>query len=550
MTKVYLSALGIACTLGRGKQEVAKNLFRHNSNPIKSEWLLGSKKTVPVGKVPFELPALPDTLLSLNSRNNRLLKVVLDEIKDPIEASIAKYGPARIGIIMATSTSGMFEEEQAFIEKHQTGNIPAQYHYSQSEISSPSIFASQYLGIQGPAYTISTACSSSGNAICSAKRLLKAGICDAVIVGGVDTLCDLTLNGFDSLELLSEKICNPFSKNRNGITIGEGAAVFLATREGTSADIELSGCGESSDAYQICCPEPEGLGAKIAINNAIRDAGLKPDEISYINLHGTGTTLNDSMESVCINRIFGDKLPCSSTKTLTGHTLGASGTIEAAFLWLALSHEEHGKIPLPPHFNDCVADTHLPKIRLTGIGEFASPINGAFAVMSNSFAFGGSNVSVILKKLSQVNFNITELLPHNPPMVLIDHVVSYQNDFVHCQVTIHPNSPFCKNGAVPSYIGIEYMAQAAAAWNGLMTRHTGEKPKIGLFLGTRRMELYTPSFNIGDVLDVYAKVVYIDGEMGSFECWIDLKNIRAAHAKLNVYQPKNNNIFPGVADGE
>ena len=467
MTKVYLSALGIACTLGRGKQEVARNLFRHNSNPIKSEWLLGSKKTVPVGKVPFELPPMPDRWLSLNSRNNRLLKVVLDEIRVPIEEAIAKYGPSRIGIIMATSTSGMYEEEQAFIEKHRTGNIPGQYHYSQSEISSPSIFASQYLSIHGPAYTISTACSSSGNAICSAKRLLKAGICDAVIIGGVDTLCDLTLNGFDSLELISEKICNPFSKNRNGITIGEGAAVFLATREGTSADIELSGCGESSDAYQICSPEPEGLGAQIAINNAIRDAALKPDEICYINLHGTGTALNDSMESACINRIFGDKLPCSSTKTLTGHTLGASGTIEAAFLWLALSHEEHGKIPLPPHFNDGEADAHLPKIRLSSIGEFASPINGAFALMSNSFAFGGSNVSVILKKLSQVNFNITELLPHDPPMVLIDRVVSYQNDFVHCQVTIHQDSPFCKNGSVPSYIGIEYMAQAAAAWNGL-----------------------------------------------------------------------------------
>src|SRR5262249_13607913 len=161
-----------------------------------------SDKTVPVGKVPFDLPELPAEMQALDTRNNRLLKVVLDEIKPAVEAAIAKFGASRIGIILATSTSGMFEEERLFLQAQRTGLKPDEYQDAQSEISSPSIFAAEYLGILGPAYTISTACSSAGKAICSAKRLISAGICDAVITGGVDTLCDLTLNGFDSLELL------------------------------------------------------------------------------------------------------------------------------------------------------------------------------------------------------------------------------------------------------------------------------------------------------------------------------------------------------------
>ncbi len=395
---VYLSALGIACTLGRGKEEVAKSLFEESCNSINSEWTLLSQKNVPVGKIPFELPKLPEELKEWNSRNNRLLKVALDEIKNEVDAAIVKYGPSRVGVVMGTSTSGMFEEEQAFFHKCRTKNDPEEYHYSQSEISSPSLFTSRYFAVDGPSYTISTACSSSAKAICSAGRLLKAGICDAVIIGGVDTLCHLTINGFDSLELISTKLCNPFSKNREGITIGEGAAVFLATMEGKRADVELSGWGESSDAHHICCPEPQGFGAQTAINNALTAACLKPEEICYINLHGTGTALNDSMESNSINCIFGSNLPCSSTKALTGHTLGASGAIEAAFLWLALSLEDNGKIPLPPHKWDGEVDQDLSPINLTGYEKFASPINGAYALMSNSFAFGGSNVSIIITK--------------------------------------------------------------------------------------------------------------------------------------------------------
>lgn len=547
---VYLKAIGIACSLGRGKGEVANALFQKDPGMPASTCTLLSQKSVPVGKVPFDLPELPSELTVYNSRNNRLLRVALDEIKSVIDDAIAKYGASRVGVIMATSTSGMLEEEKAFVHNYHTGSFPNQYNHLQSEISSPSLFASLYIAAQGPSYTISTACSSAGKAMCSAKRLISAGICDAVVIGGVDTLCDLTLNGFDSLGLISKQVCNPFSKNRDGITIGEGAAVFLATRDGTSADIELSGCGESSDAYHISSPEPNGVGVETAINEALKQAGLKPTEISYINLHGTGTPLNDSMESACINRIFGDKLPCSSTKGLTGHTLGASGAIEAAFLWLALSLEENGKIPLPPHVWDGETDGSIPQIHLTGYGEYVLPINGAYALMSNSFAFGGSNVSIILKKQAQINCNIVDLLPHDPPMVLIDRLVDCRNDFVHCEVVIKENSPFCENGSVPSFVAIEYMAQTIAVWNGYMSKRQGESPKIGYLLGTRHLELNIPSFKIGDVLNVYGTPEYIDTEIASFDCWVDLNGSRVVHAGLKVFQPNHIHLSQGQNHGK
>lgn len=541
---VYLSALGIACALGRGKHEVAKALFETNDDPSMPEWALLNQKNVPVGKIPFELPELPHEFSALNSRNNRLLMVVLDEIKEAVDQAIVKYGASRVGVVMATSTSGMWEEERAFRSRHLNKNELEGYHYAQSEISSPSLFTSRYLKVDGPSYTISTACSSSGKAFCSAKRLIRAGICDAVIVGGVDTLCDLTLNGFDSLELISKSRCNPFSKNRDGITIGEGAAVFLAAKEGSFGYVELSGCGESSDAYHICCPEPEGFGAQDAIMEALKEANLNPEEICYINLHGTGTVLNDSMESISINRIFGADLPCSSSKALTGHALGAAGAIEAAFLWLALSHEDNGKIPLIPHKWDGMPDSTLPPIRLSKPGDCAYPIKGAYALMSNSFAFGGSNVSIILKKRPLPDCNISEYLVHDAPMALVDRVMSYRESFIHCQTMIQPHSPFCDNGAVPSYVGIEYMAQTVAVWNGFKARGYGDKPRIGFLLGTRRLELNCAAFKVGDVLDVYGATQYMDEEMGSFECWIDVDGKRAVQAKLSFYVPKEN-VFSG-----
>jgi 3-oxoacyl-[acyl-carrier-protein] synthase-1 len=397
---VYLPALGMVCSLGVGKQSIAQSLFGHRKRLQDTQEVLLSGKSTIVRPVSIELPALPSDLSFLNSRNNCLLRLALDEIAEAVKIVKKIYGASRVGIVLATSTSGMLEGERGFSERKHKGKWPDDYHYVQQETASPSVFASLYLGITGPSYTISTACSSGSKALCSARRLIHADICDAVISGGVDTLCNLTLNGFDSLELLSEKICNPFSKNRSGITLGEGAAVFLVTRESQQEKfpIEFAGCGESSDAYHISAPDPTGDGAERAMREALDMASMGIGDIAYINLHGTATLLNDAMESQCIHRMFGETVPCSSTKALTGHTLGAAGALEAGFLWLSLSSEQYGSIPLPSHIWDGEWDPLLPPLWLSKSGERAFAKKGYYSLMSNSFAFGGSNSSLILSK--------------------------------------------------------------------------------------------------------------------------------------------------------
>jgi 3-oxoacyl-[acyl-carrier-protein] synthase-1 len=218
-------------------------------------------------------------------------------------------------------------------------------------------------------------------------------LADAAIAGGADTLCKLTLAGFGSLGALSPGVCNPFSVNRNGINIGEGGALFVLSPD--ACPIELAGLGESSDAYHVSAPDPDGKGAESAVFSALEDAGLGADEISYVNLHGTGTALNDSMEALAMNRIF-QNVPCSSTKAMTGHTLGAAGALEASFLWLTLSPEFNSGEQLPPHLWDGQRDPDLPEIHLTDGREGSA--KGVHICLSTSYAFGGNNAAVILRR--------------------------------------------------------------------------------------------------------------------------------------------------------
>ncbi|MBT5457178.1 MAG: beta-ketoacyl-[acyl-carrier-protein] synthase II, partial [Rhodospirillaceae bacterium] len=248
------------------------------------------------------------------------------------------------------------------------------------------------LGTSGPAFCVTTACSSSAKVFASARRLIDSGICDAAVVGGADSLCQMTLNGFGALEALSRGLCNPFSANRDGINIGEGAAAFLMTPE--PGPVTLLGVGETSDAHHISAPDPEGTGAIAAMAQALDDAGLTPDTIAYINAHGTGTALNDVMEARAIASMFPPGTPCSSTKAMTGHMLGAAGACEAAFLWLTLNPEFNPGL-LPPHLWDGAADPDLPPVNLVPTG-MAEPLTETTAMLSNSFAFGGSNASLVL----------------------------------------------------------------------------------------------------------------------------------------------------------
>ncbi|MCB5183726.1 beta-ketoacyl-[acyl-carrier-protein] synthase family protein [Methylobacillus gramineus] len=385
--RYYLSALGIINALGYGKHAIMQGLFQGDTSGMTLEqgWL--HEGTARVGRTRGELPQIPSHLADFSSRNNQLLLAAMLEIEAEIAAAIAHFGPARIGVVIGSSTSGMAEGEAAVMAQQTNGHLPEGYQYLQQELGTPALFASRYLKLSGPAYTVSTACTSSAKAFQSARNLLKHGICDAVLVGGVDTLCKLTINGFTALESTSAALCQPMSLNRQGINIGEGAAFFILSKQASS--IELLGIGESSDAYHMSAPEPEGRGAESAMRAALTDASLKPEAIGYLNLHATATRKNDEMESHAVARVFPAGVPCSGTKPLTGHTLGAAGATELAFCWLALQHQQ-----LPPHIWDGIVDDTLSPLTFTEQDQAFS--GHGRRCMSNSFAFGGSNTSLII----------------------------------------------------------------------------------------------------------------------------------------------------------
>jgi 3-oxoacyl-[acyl-carrier-protein] synthase-1 len=304
----------------------------------------------------------------------------------------SNYSPDRIGVVLGSSTSGIGAAEQAYIERALNGTFPSSYHYRQQELASVSELVALFSQAKGPCYTVSTACSSSAKVFKVAKRLLEQGVCDLVICGGIDSLCRLTVQGFNALELLSETRSNPFSLNRKGLNLGEGGCLALLQR--SPDGIQVLAVGEASDAYHISTPHPDGLGAVLAIKAALNQANLDAASVKYINLHGTGTKHNDAMESLAVSKTFGREVPCSSTKPLTGHLLGAAGATELAFCYLLLNQASTNK-PLIPHIFDGVRDPELAALRLAGLSE-GIEISVGQAVLSNSFAFGGSNAAVLL----------------------------------------------------------------------------------------------------------------------------------------------------------
>ncbi len=388
-----LTDCGILTAIGSGKTATAQALARAERALTPS---LDYFHTHPVmlGQVTTPLPEIPAPFARWNARNNQMLLAALQQIASTIAALRAQYGPARIAVVMGTSTSGTENGERAYATYAAQQHWPDGYNYHQQETSSPSDFAAAWCGITGPAFTIATACSSSAKVFASARRLIDAGVVDAAIVGGVDTLCRMTVRGFHALEILSPTVARPFSPTRDGISIGEGAAVFVLQRG--DAPVHLLGVGETADAHHLTAPDPEGSGAAAAMQHALAEAGLAPSAIRYINLHGTGTPLNDAAEAHALARVFGaGAVPCSSTKGMTGHLLGASGACEAAFLWLTL-HPDHSSGALPAQVSDGEpCDPRIPPLALVA-PHTPAPREGACAMLSNAFGFGGSNVSLIL----------------------------------------------------------------------------------------------------------------------------------------------------------
>ncbi len=395
MSRYSLTALGMVNALGTNLAEITERLFSGERGNFAKHCLRTTNVVVPVGQVPGPLLELPPDLSAYQCRNHVLAYLAFKQIEKSVAVLRERIGAERLGVVIGSSTSGIDASEEAFFKWRTDGKLPENYRFkTQHEMGSVSGFIARIAKAKGPAYTLSTACSSSAKVFGSAATLLNLGICDAVIVGGVDTLCHLTLNGFEALSSLSLEISNPMSNNRTGLNIGEGAAFFVLSKE--EGSVRLMGVGETSDAHHISAPEPSGAAAEHAIRSALKEANIDCDAIAYVNLHGTGTPQNDAMEAGVIHRVFGN-VPTSSTKPLTGHCLGAAGAIEIGFCWLALMNAKNGRIVWPIHHWDGVADSDLPQLNLVKANVGVED-GGPVYVLSNSFAFGGSNCAVVLGK--------------------------------------------------------------------------------------------------------------------------------------------------------
>lgn len=386
MTPLFITSYTVTTALGHGK---AANIaaLRQDKSGLRANDYADAPLPTFIGRVDgVEQIALPQQLSRFECRNNRLawLGLQQDGFTAAVTAARTRHGAHRIAVILGTSTSGIEASEQAYRNRSADGALPGSFIFETTQsMNSLTEYVRHALALEGPAFIISTACSSSAKVFASAQRLIQAGLCDAAVVGGVDSLCSMTLYGFNALQLVSPEPCRPCDQHRNGISIGEGAAFFLL--EKSPSRLALMGYGESSDAYHMSTPHPEGLGAALAMKQALATAGLAPGQIDYINMHGTSSRTNDSAEDKGMQSIFGTATPCSSTKGATGHTLGAAGAVEAAFACLCL---EHGIIP-------GMCNTLNPDPELGSALQLKAAERPLRRVMSNSFGFGGNNCSLI-----------------------------------------------------------------------------------------------------------------------------------------------------------
>lgn len=389
LTDIYLSAFSLVNPLGSNANDITKNmLLGERKGLVKRDDLL-NEGSLYVGAVNEKLPSLDDKPKHFKTRNNQLAKLALLSLYDEIDDVKSTVPLSRIGVIVGTSTSGISEGEQAVKTKADNASFTEDYDYQMQEMFNLADFIADDVNVQGPVFTISTACSSSAKAFVTAKELILSGVIDAAIVGGVDSLCGMTVNGFSALDSTSDDLCQPSSLNRDGINLGEAAALCLLRKD--KGEIKLLGCGESSDAHHMSAPHPEGEGAIAAMEQALSESTLSKGDIDYINLHGTATKKNDAMEAIAVNKVFGNLTPCSSVKGMIGHTLGAAGATEIGLCWLMMQNDNRTYIP---HCWDGVIDNDLPAIALTQIGQH-SPEKIKHC-LSNSFAFGGNNVSILI----------------------------------------------------------------------------------------------------------------------------------------------------------
>jgi len=391
MEPLHITAITLVSGIGRGMAATADALRAEKSALVPCAFD-GLTMDSYIGIVPgLEQTPMREHLRHLDCRNNRLAQLALqtDGFDARVKHAIGRYGAGRIATVIGTTSSGIQEAEHAYARRQsEAERLTPFFNFENSQSHfSVTAFVREYLGLRGPAYTVSTACSSSNKVFADARQLIAVGACDAAVVGGVDSLCWMSLCGFNSLQLLSRGPCRPNDADRDGLSIGEAAGFALLERApAASGGVKLLGCGESCDAHHMSAPHPEGLGAIAAMSRALEGAGLKPAGIDYINLHGTGTPANDRAEDVAVAKLFGPGKLCSSTKGWTGHTLGAAGMTEVAISVLCLTEQF-----VPANLNLTRRD---PDFRMQIVAH-TQPAK-VDAVLTNSFGFGGSNCAIVL----------------------------------------------------------------------------------------------------------------------------------------------------------
>lgn len=390
--KIFLSAPALVCCAGQNRNELYESCLNGYQGGLSTHEIPGCGK-YPVGFIRGELsglafpqtPHLEPAMYAEQTKFFRIINAALEQLAPAVEKALSKYSREKIGICFGSCDNGSEASLIAHTALFEKNAFPDDYRLRFQSAAFPVEIISRAFGISGPAFTVATACASGASAIMRGVELIRGGHCDAVIAGGADVVSQTVFTGFHALEAVSDELTNPFSKNRKGINLGEGAAFFLLDSEEISC-VEFLGGGESADAYHMTAPGVDGAGPARAMKAALFDAGIGHEQIDYINLHGTGTGLNDKAEALAMKAVFGTAPPpSSSTKPITGHTLGAAGALEAAVCWMAAA-EKRG---LPMHCWDGVRDEEA---RFT-------PVSGAETAsvcMSNSFAFGGCNVSLIL----------------------------------------------------------------------------------------------------------------------------------------------------------
>ncbi|MDR2768687.1 MAG: 3-oxoacyl-ACP synthase [Treponema sp.] len=389
MTPLYLSRPGLICCAGADLDAFYDAACRGERGGVVPRVITagGAERQFLVGRASPKADA--------GTRLLGLCASALETLRPAVRRAIGRWGAGRIGACVGSCDNGTEWSVPAHRAFFSGGGFPSDYSLDRQSAAPPAEFTAAFFGLRGPALAVSTACASSASALARAAELIRGGVCDAVIAGGADIASDTVLLGFSALEAVSDELTNPFSRNRKGINLGEGAAFFVLSKEALDTDaVTLSACGESADACHMTAPEPRGKGAAAAMNAALRSAALRPADIGYVNLHGTGTPLNDSAEAAAMAEVFGPEgVPASSTKPLTGHTLGAAGALELALCYAALTRPD-AAIKLPLHRWDGIPDPALSAVAFVK-GELF-PSGKIRYCMSNSFAFGGCNVSIII----------------------------------------------------------------------------------------------------------------------------------------------------------